>query len=34
VRLSGAFDTIATYTEYERVALLEIALSFDQRPML
>ena len=32
VRLSGGFESIASYTEDERDALLELARSFDQMP--
>ena len=32
VRLSGGFDTIASYTEEERDALLAVARSFDEMP--
>ena len=32
VRVSGSFDTIATYTLAERTALIELARSFDQMP--
>ena len=32
VRLSGGFDTITTYTEEERDALIELARSFDHMP--